>query len=241
MPLAVASGATVHYVHVDHLNTPRLIADATGMAVWRWDQQEPFGVSPPDKNPSGLGVFDFPLRFAGQYDDPETGLFYNYFRDYDPIVGRYIESDPIGLIGGLNTYSYIDGNPLLASDPLGLEWIFRYWITKEHNGWWSHWRWLIAVCYETCTKIMNQQPALYEQWRPTAINAPQVPSYDPFGSAANPVDALVDLGKAANTARKRGSQSARDTTMNDPEAGRKICETLPLPSSAQGKCCPDVE
>lgn len=89
--------------------------------MWKWDQQEPFGVSPADKNPSGLGVFEFPLRHPGQYDDPETGLFYNYFRDcYDPVLGRYCQSDPIGLGGGLNTYAYVSGNPLSYTDPTGL-------------------------------------------------------------------------------------------------------------------------
>jgi RHS repeat-associated protein len=63
--------------------------------VWRWDQQEPFGVSVADENPSGLGTFQFPLRFAGQYLDKETNLHYNYFRDYDPSIGRYVEGDPI--------------------------------------------------------------------------------------------------------------------------------------------------
>jgi uncharacterized protein RhaS with RHS repeats len=56
------------------LNTPRLVADATGTTVWRWDQQEPFGSNPPDENPSGLGVFDLPLRLPGQYFDKETSL-----------------------------------------------------------------------------------------------------------------------------------------------------------------------
>ena len=88
--------------------------------MWRWDQQEPFGVNPADENPSGLGAFDLPLRLPGQYFDKETNLHYNYFRDYDPSLGRYAESDPSGLDGGINTYAYVLGNPLLWRDPRAL-------------------------------------------------------------------------------------------------------------------------
>jgi RHS repeat-associated protein len=122
MPLAVVNGAGVHFIHVDHLNTPRLMADVTGMTVWRWDQQEPFGNNVADENPSGLGSFDLPLRLPGQYFDKETGQQYNYFRDcYDPGTGRYCQSDPIGLQGGLNTYLYALASPLLNVDPYGLQ------------------------------------------------------------------------------------------------------------------------
>ena len=121
VPLTVQPQAKLYFVHADHLNTPRLVADATGTTVWRWDQQEPFGNNVPDENPSGLGTFDLPLRLPGQRYDKETALNYNYFRDYDPRLGRFAESDPIGLQAGLNTYLYVGGNPISRTDPLGLQ------------------------------------------------------------------------------------------------------------------------
>src|SRR5204862_1659061 len=79
-----AAEAKLYYIHVDHLDTPRLIADQNQQTVWRDDNTEPFGDSAPDENPSGLGVFELPLRLPGQFHDKETGLYYNAARDYDP-------------------------------------------------------------------------------------------------------------------------------------------------------------
>jgi RHS repeat-associated protein len=107
------------YVHTDHLNTPRLIANQSSQSVWFWDFTDPFGAQSPDENPSSLGVFTFNHRFPGQYYDVETGNHYNYFRDYDPSIGRYIESDPVGLKGGLNTYAYVRSRPLTLTDQFG--------------------------------------------------------------------------------------------------------------------------
>jgi RHS repeat-associated protein len=108
--------AKLYFIHTDHLNTPRLIADEQQRTVWRWDNTDPFGGNPPDENPSGLGTFEFPLRLPGQYADRETALHYNMARDYDVGAGRYIQSDQVGIAGGLNLYSYVNGNPLIFTD-----------------------------------------------------------------------------------------------------------------------------
>lgn len=115
------SGITAYYIHADHLNTAKMITRASDNAVmWRWDQ-DPFGSLAPNQNPSGLGTFVYNLRFPGQYYDSETGLNQNRYRDYDPSVGRYVESDPIGLKGrSYSTFDYAKASPIGHIDPSGL-------------------------------------------------------------------------------------------------------------------------
>ena len=116
-----AAEATIYYIHADHLGTPRAITKAADNAkVWEWKNDDPFGANVPNENPSGLGAFAFNLRFPGQYYDQETGTHYNYFRDYEPATGRYVQSDPIGLFGGISTFAYVGSSPLLYTDPTGL-------------------------------------------------------------------------------------------------------------------------
>jgi RHS repeat-associated protein len=109
------------YIYTDHLGAPRLVVRGTDhIPLWRWDQPEPFGLQPANTNPNGLGAYTFNLRFPGQIADSEAGTFYNHHRDYAAVLGRYIQSDPIGLQGGINTYTYVNSNPLSGVDPYGL-------------------------------------------------------------------------------------------------------------------------
>ena len=113
-------GVDVFYIHADHLGTPRKITrPIDNLVVWQWNPGA-FGTELPSENPQGAGTFRYNLRFPGQYYDAESGLNYNYYRLYDPAVGRYTQSDPIGLVGGMNTYSYVSGSPLAGIDPFGL-------------------------------------------------------------------------------------------------------------------------
>ncbi|WP_411885855.1 Ig-like domain repeat protein [Polaromonas sp. YR568] len=116
---------SLYNVSTDQLGAPRIITRQSDEAVaWRWDTAEAFGATAPDQNPSGLGAFSFTQRLPGQVFDAESGLFQNWNREYNPRIGRYMQSDPIGLAGGINTFAYVAGNPLSKTDPRGL-WTFQ--------------------------------------------------------------------------------------------------------------------
>jgi len=112
---AGAQPANLLYVHADHLGSPQKMTDASQATVWD-GVFDPFG-----EEVAITGLAAMPMRFPGQYADDETGLSYNYFRDYDVALGRYIETDPIGLAAGVNTYSYTDNRPIMLSDARGLD------------------------------------------------------------------------------------------------------------------------
>jgi len=124
-PLGITVGsapgaATAYFIHTDQLNTPRAITNGSGNLVWQWDS-DPFGKDAANEQPAGQPAFTFNQRFPGQQFDRESNLHYNYYRDYDPALGRYIQSDPIGLRGGVNTYGYVEGDSLNNSDFYGLQ------------------------------------------------------------------------------------------------------------------------
>ena len=129
---AKTGGFDVFYIWTDNLGTPRLITDTANVSRWEWPIADPFGNSAPSENPAGAGAFNFNLRFPGQYFDAETGKHYNFTRDYDPALGRFLQSDLIGLGGGPNTYSYVGANPMAWVDPLGES--LRKWVGLS-DGW----------------------------------------------------------------------------------------------------------
>lgn len=113
LPVAVMDGGNVYYIHADHLGAPQNMTDDRQQIVW--DRlSKPFG-----ETFTIAGSASLNLRFPGQYHDAETGLDYNLFRSYDPALGRYTQSDPIGLMGGVNTYAYVGANPMSRIDPEG--------------------------------------------------------------------------------------------------------------------------
>ena len=122
VPTIVPDGyIDLKFIHNDHLGTPQFATDSSTQIVWS-ASYKPFGEAAVDEDPDGDGTeYSLNIRFPGQYYDAESGLHYNYFRDYDPGIGRYVESDPIGLDGGLNTFVYAGSNPLKHSDFFGLD------------------------------------------------------------------------------------------------------------------------
>ena len=109
------------YLYTDHLMTPRLATNKAGVIVWSWEGSA-FGESVADTDPNGDGIHRHVfLRFPGQYNDMESGWYYNFHRYYKLEIGRYITSDPAGLEGNINSYEYALNNPIRFYDPYGLE------------------------------------------------------------------------------------------------------------------------
>jgi len=96
--VAMLEKSNIYYIHTDHLNAPLLVTDANKNIVWK-TSYNPFGRATIEVEQIKLN-----LRAAGQYADEETGLYYNWNRYYNPELGRYITSDPLGLQAGVNTY-----------------------------------------------------------------------------------------------------------------------------------------
>lgn len=117
------SSIAIYYVVTDQLDTLReVIRPSDNAIMWSWFTG-PFGTEAPNANSQGAGVFTYDLRFPGQIGGAWGSTYQNNFRDYDSAVGRYVESDRIGLHGGsYATYEYAKSAPISAIDSLGLAW-----------------------------------------------------------------------------------------------------------------------
>ena len=123
VPLAMVTDADtvsprINWLHTDHLGTPQKATDDSAAVVWD-ATTTPYG-----ELTALTASITQPLRLPGQYADAETGLHQNWWRDYDPSLGRYLQADPIGLAGGASLYGYANANPVLYVDRDGkLPWL----------------------------------------------------------------------------------------------------------------------
>lgn len=187
------------YIHADHLNAPRTMTNGVKAVVWSWGL-DAYGVTAANDNPDGNSISDpLDLRFPGQVYDAETKLLYNMNRYYDPLIGRYTQSDPIGLAGGLNTYAYVDGNPISLTDPTGE----CPWCVAAVEG---------AAVDVAIQLMMNGGKPECIKWESVALTA--------LVSAINPFSVTSSLAKAA----KAQKQLQRARTLNPASRAAKRVE-----------------
>jgi RHS repeat-associated protein len=120
----------LYFLHDDRFGTPQLATDSSQAVAWNMNYQ-PFGQT---GNVQDSLVQPQNLRLPGQQADAESGIYHNGFRDYVPNLGRYIESDPIGIAGGINTYAYAGANPLANTAPQGLSTFRAFLYTMDKQG-----------------------------------------------------------------------------------------------------------
>lgn len=113
-PVATRVGMDVYTYHCDHRGAPTRLTDRLGNVVWSATYSA-FGMAT-----IHCCKIDNPLRLPGQWEDSETGLYYNRFRYYSPLLGRYLSRDPLGLVAGCNLYTYVGNDPVNRIDPMGL-------------------------------------------------------------------------------------------------------------------------
>jgi RHS repeat-associated protein len=117
--ISLVVDGTEYLTFSDHIGTPQSLINDQGEVIWKL-KKTAWGESLESLKLDEEAAIECPIRFPGQYADIETGLCYNMNRYYDPVTGRYTSPDPIGLLGGINTYTYTL-NPVNYIDPLGLE------------------------------------------------------------------------------------------------------------------------
>ena len=123
-------GSNRYFLHKDGSNSVTEITDELQSVrkIYRYDA---YGRSVKDS-----GDLNYNLRYAGYRSDPQSGLYHNLFRDYQPSLGRFTQIDPAGQINDLNLFAYVGNNPINYIDPLGLSWLSTAWnwLSKPLRG-----------------------------------------------------------------------------------------------------------
>jgi RHS repeat-associated protein len=137
-PVVLTRNGALYYVHADQLGRPEAVTNAAKTVVWR---AKNFAF---DRSVSTDALGGLNFGFPGQYFDSETGSWYNVSRTYDPVVGRYLQSDPIGLRAGVNPYTYVGNEPVIWTDPTGRNAVLTTELGAEGG---------LAICGPACAVV----------------------------------------------------------------------------------------
>ncbi|MEJ2682521.1 MAG: RHS repeat-associated core domain-containing protein [Gammaproteobacteria bacterium] len=183
----------LYLTHTDHLGTPEVMTDTVGNEVWR-REQTPFGETVKIE-----GSITQNMRFLGQRYHEETGLHYNLNRDYNPSIGQYVQSDPIGMAGGINTFVYANNNPVMYSDPEGLNPLLLLYGAYK----------LGSFAYDLYDTYQTATDPCSSSWdMAMAIGGTGADLLNPLGAG---LSRAVKVGKVAKGARKPGSAGINRT------------------------------
>ena len=222
----------IYFLHNDRLGTPQVATDGMQSIVWS------AGYGPFGEMTAIPGLIVQNLRLPGQEFDVETGLYHNGFRDYAPGWGRYLQSDPIGLAGGMNTYAYAGANPVNRIDPLGLDFLddlkvnaqnFSNWSQQQLSDLqsWSQVQW--AEIQASPSGYFQTLPCVVEVKKLYDEAIQEIQKYGPISDALDIIEEVWGAAKGEMLAILKLAQRLYANKANDPTQpwGDRCPPTLP--------------